>query len=254
MKVTVVTSVRNRVDCIAAAVDSVKAQTWPQVEHVVIDAASTDGTSELLRSILPPQACLVCEPDRGIYDGINKGIGRSSGEIVGLLHSDDTFADPDVLRDVARVFQDRPELDMVYGDVAFIDPKDPARVIRLYSSRHFKPALLRRGWIPAHTSVFLRRRVFERHGLYRTDYRIAGDFEYLARIFQDPQLIWHYLPRLMVRMRPGGASSAGLRAAWTLNRELLRACRENGLQTHWGILLMRYPRKLMEFLVPRLGR
>lgn len=252
MKLTVVTTVRNRLACVAKAVDSVTCQTWPDVQHVVVDGASTDGTTQLLQSILSEKARLICEPDTGIYDGINKGIARSDGEVIGLLHSDDAFADADVLADVARVFESKPELDMVYGDVAFIDPKKPGRFIRFYSSRHFRPELLRRGWIPAHTSVFLRRRVFDRHGLYRTDYRIAGDFEFMARIFQDPSLTWQYLPRTMVHMRPGGASTAGLRATLKLNLEVLRACRENGLRTHLGVLLMRYPLKLMEFLRPRL--
>jgi glycosyltransferase involved in cell wall biosynthesis len=253
MMLSVVTAVRNRLGCVAKAVESVNAQTWHPVQHVVVDGASTDGTTELLQSILPRDACLICEPDAGIYDGINKGIARSDGEVVGLLHSDDTFADPDVLRDVARAFEAQPDLDMVYGDIAFIDPEHPGRFIRYYSSRHFRPELLRQGWIPAHTSVFLRRRVFDRHGLYRTDYKIAGDFEFMARIFQDPGLNWQYLPRTMVHMRPGGASTAGLGATWRLNREVLRACRENGLQTHLGVLLMRYPRKVTEFLRPKLG-
>lgn len=253
MKLSVVTSVRNRVDCVAQAVESVQAQTWPEVQHLVVDGASTDGTTQLLQAVLPAGTRLVSEPDKGIYDGINKGIALAEGEVIGLLHSDDTFADPDVLRDVAMAFEQRPDLDMVYGDVAFVDPKDPGRITRFYSSRKFRPELLRRGWIPAHTSVFLRRRVFERNGLYCTDYRIAGDFEYMVRIFRDPVLTWQYLPRTLVHMRPGGASTAGLRATWRLNREVLRACRANGLHTHLGLLLLRYPLKLMEFLRPRPG-
>lgn len=254
MKISIVTAVYNRVDCIRRAVDSVNHQTWGDIQHVVVDGASTDGTRELLKTILPATALFISEPDRGIYDAINKGISRSDGDVIGLLHSDDVFADAQVLSKVALAFEQDPSLDMLYGDIDFYDAAQPGRRTRVYSSRRFTPERLASGWMPAHTSVFLRRRVFERHGLYRTDYRIAGDFEYMARIFRDRKIKTLYLPEIMVHMRTGGASTAGWRSTLTLNREVLRACRENGIRTSWLRLLSRYPEKLLEFALARQQR
>jgi len=251
LKVSIVTAVYNRVDCIARAVDSVRRQSWPAVQHVIIDGASVDGTRELLQSVLTEDALFISEPDRGIYDAINKGIQRCSGEVIGLLHSDDVFASDEIVRIVAEAFEKNSDLDVLYGDVAFFDSQKPDHCIRFYSSSRFKPELLAWGWMPAHTSVFMRKRVFDRNGLYRTDYRIAGDFEYMTRIFADPALEWRYLAQVMVHMRTGGASTSGWRSALTINREILRACRENGLSTNWLKLMLRYPRKLLEFIAIR---
>ncbi len=246
LRVSVVTVVRNRVDCIARAICSLQSQTWADVQHVVVDGGSTDGTVEVVRDMLPKDARWVSEPDRGIYDALNKGIAMCDGDLIGLLHSDDTFADSGVLETVARTFEQHPEVDIIYGDVAFFDAQDPTRCVRLYDSSRFRPSLLAWGWMPAHPSVFMRRRLIERHGSYRTDFRIAGDFEFLARVFSDPTLAWRYLPLVMVHMRTGGASTAGMRATLTLNREILRACRDIGIQTNLLKLMLRYPLKLRE--------
>jgi len=141
------------------------------------------------------------------------------------------------------------ELDAVYADVEFFRSEKPEAIVRRYSSRHFSPQKLAWGWMPAHPTLFLRRSVFDRFGLYRFDYRIGGDFEFVARIFKDGSVRYRYLPEVWIRMRVGGVSTSGLRSTLLLNREVLRACRENGIRTNWLMLLSKYPFKMLEFLV-----
>ncbi len=222
-------------------------QTHPDVEHVVIDGGSTDGTLQLLHECLHDGTLLVSEPDRGIYDAINKGIACSSGEIVGLLHSDDVYANDFILADVADIFAD-PEIDAVYGDVAFFRPAAPEKLVRRYRSDRFSPERLAWGWVPAHTALFLRRRVFEQYGLYKIDYKIASDYDFMARIFRAKLIRSKYLPTVLVHMRIGGVSTGGWRNTLLLNQEVLRACRENGIKTNMLKILSKYPLKIMEFL------
>lgn len=247
MNISIITAVFNRSSTIVKAVKSVQQQTHPEVEHVVIDGASTDGTLQLLHECLHDDAILVSELDCGMYDAINKGIVRSSGEIIGLMHSDDVYANKHVLADVADIFAD-PEIDAVYGDVAFFRPSTPGKLVRRYRSDLFNPERLAWGWVPAHTALFLRRRVFEQYGFYKINYKIASDYEFMARIFRSKVIRSKYLPNVLVHMRIGGVSTGGWRNTVLLNQEVLRACRENGIKTNMLKILSKYPLKIMEFL------
>ena len=247
MNISIITAVFNRSSTIVQAVKSVQQQTHPEVEHVVIDGASTDGTLQLLHECLHDGAILVSELDCGIYDAINKGIVRSSGEIIGLMHSDDVYANKHVLADVADIFADA-EIDAVYGDVAFFRPSTPEKLVRRYRSDRFNPERLAWGWVPAHTALFLRRRVFEQYGFYKINYKIASDYEFMARIFRSKVIRSKYLPNVLVHMRIGGVSTGGWRNTVLLNQEVLRACRENGIKTNMLKILSKYPLKIMEFL------
>ena len=247
MNISIITAVFNRSSTIVQAVKSVQQQTYPEVEHVVIDGASTDGTLQLLHECLHDDAILVSELDCGMYDAINKGIVRSSGEIIGLMHSDDVYANKHVLADVADIFADA-EIDAVYGDVAFFRPSNSEKLVRRYRSDLFNPERLAWGWVPAHTALFLRRRVFEQYGFYKINYKIASDYEFMARIFRSKVIHSKYLPRVLVHMRIGGVSTGGWRNTVLLNQEVLRACRENGIKTNMLKILSKYPLKIMEFL------
>jgi glycosyltransferase involved in cell wall biosynthesis len=247
VNISIITAVFNRSSTIVQAVKSVQQQTYPEIEHVVIDGASTDGTLQLLHECLHDDAILVSELDCGMYDAINKGIVRSSGEIIGLMHSDDVYANKHVLADVADIFAD-PEIDAVYGDVAFFRPSTPGKLVRRYRSDLFNPERLAWGWVPAHTALFLRRRVFEQYGFYKINYKIASDYEFMARIFRSKVIRSKYLPNVLVHMRIGGVSTGGWRNTVLLNQEVLRACRENGIKTNMLKILSKYPLKIMEFL------
>jgi len=247
MKISIVTVCFNAAETITSTLQSVAAQTHPQVEQIVVDGASTDGTLARIEAHGLHLAHLLSEPDCGIYDAMNKGIRLATGDVVGILNADDVYADNAVLARVASMM-DEERLDALYGDVAFFSVGAPTVTTRRYSSRHFSPARLAWGWMPAHPALFLRRDLFKRYGLYRTDYRIAGDYELIARVFTQPELRYRYVPEVLVRMRTGGVSTRGWRNTLLLNREVLRACRENGIRTNILKLLSKYPIKALEFV------
>lgn len=247
MKVSIVTVCFNAGDTIASTLRSVASQTHKDVEHIVIDGGSGDGTLTRIAEHGKRVAHLVSEPDRGIYDAMNKGIRLARGDIVGILNADDVYVDDTVVARVARTMRNGA-LDALYGDVEFFQAGQPERTTRRYSSRRFSPANLAWGWMPAHPTLFLRREVFDRYGLYRPDFKIAGDYELVARVFKDGDLKYHYLPEVLVRMSLGGVSTRGWKSNLLLNQEVLRACRENGIQTNWLKLLSKYPAKMLELV------
>jgi glycosyltransferase involved in cell wall biosynthesis len=248
MKISIVTVCHNAASTIADTLDSVAMQSHPDVEKIVIDGASTDDTLKIVERYAGTLAHVLSEPDHGVYDAMNKGLALASGDVVGFLNADDVYADKNVLARVVDIME-RESLDALFGDVEFFRPEDPTRTVRRYRSARFSPDQIALGWMPAHPALFLRRRVYESYGLFRTDYRIAGDFEYCARIFHKNTLLYRSLPDTLVRMRTGGISTSGWRNTVLLNREVLRACRENGIDTNILKIFSKYPAKLLEFLV-----
>jgi len=249
VKVTVITACYNSRRTIADSLRSVAAQSFPSIEHIVVDGGSTDGTLDVIRAHAARVAKVISGPDRGIYDALNKGVEHSSGDIIGFLHSDDIYSGPRVIEEIVSRMS-AESLEALYGDVAFVKGDEFDRVIRVYSSRRFRPSRLAWGWMPAHPALFLSRRLFKQYGLFKIDYKIAGDFELVARMFARPAFAYAYVPKILVKMRMGGASTRGLKAALILNREVMRACSENGIKTNYLKILSKYPAKALEFLVP----
>ena len=246
MKISVITAVYNRVATIGDALDSLRAQTWPDVEHVVIDGASTDGTLELLQARRDGISVLVSEPDKGIYDALNKGIARATGDVIGLMHSDDLYADQSVLADVAAAFDD-PKVDAVYGDLDYVAQDDTSRVIRRWRSGEYSPAMLSRGWMPPHPTLYLRRYVIEQWGVFDTSYRIAADYDAVLRYFGRGGIRPAYIPRVLVKMRVGGESNRSVARILLKSKEdyaTLRQNRVGGLAT----LVWKNVGKLGQFL------
>ncbi len=247
MKISIITAVRNAESTIGSALESVHRQSYPDVEHIVVDGLSTDRTMDIVRQYSGRLARVVSERDAGIYDAFNKGLKLATGDVVGFLNADDVYTAPDILQAVHDAFQ-RTQAGAVFGDVEFVRPEDPGRVVRHYSSRQFSAKRLRFGWMPAHPSLFLKRRLFEQFGGFDPSYRIAGDFELVARLFGRERIDFEYLPRVFVRMHTGGASTRGIKSTLIINREILRACRHNGISTNMALLWSRFPAKLMEYL------
>lgn len=245
--ISVITVCYNSAATLERTLASVAAQDWPSVEHIVIDGASTDGSAAILERFHPRLAKLVSEPDQGIYDAMNKGLDHSSGEIVCFLNADDQYVSNSVLSQVATLMHDH-QLDALMGDVGFFHESNPQRMVRRYRSKHFTPGRLAWGWMPAHPALFLSRAVVERVGRFKTDYRIAGDYEFIVRAFHGHEVRYRHLPEVLVNMQTGGASTGGFGAKLRLNREVLRACRENGLQTNIVKILSKYPAKILELL------
>ena len=247
MKVSIITVCFNSAATIARTLDSVDAQTWPDKEHWVIDGGSQDETLGIVDAHAKPWRHVLSEKDNGIYDAMNKGIRLATGDIVEFLNSDDFYHDTGVLARVALLMLSE-QLDALYGDVEFFRPGQRDALVRRYNSGRFTAARLGWGWMPAHPALFVRRTLFERYGAFRTDYRIAGDFEFIARVFKHLELRHRHLPETLVCMQLGGISTSGWRATLRINREMMRACRANGIRTNWLKMLARYPLKAMEFL------
>lgn len=251
MNISPITVCYNSAATIAHSLQSVNGQTHTHISQIVIDGGSTDGTADLVRQHGTRVTTLISEPDHGIYDAMNKGlrllIANPHVDVIGFLNADDSYAHPEVLAHVAQ-HMERGNLDALFGDVAFFHADAPDKLVRRYSSAHFTPDRIGWGWMPAHPALFVRREVFERAGLFRTDYRIAGDYEWVARAFKGDTLRYHYLPEVLVHMQTGGVSTGGWRNSIVLNQEVLRACRENGIATNWFKLLSKYPLKALEYL------
>lgn len=246
MKLTIITVCFNSAKTIAVTLKSVREQTYVNVEHIIIDGGSKDGTLDVVAAEGARVAKLVSEKDNGIYDAMNKGIQLATGDVVAFLNADDFYRDATVLARVVQVMQVE-QLDALYGDVEFFRPGQRDVVVRRYNSGRFTAGRLGWGWMPAHPALFVRKALFERYGIFRTDYRIAGDFEFIARVFKHSELRHRHLPKSLVCMQMGGISTSGWRATLQLNREMMRACRANAIQTNWLKMLVRYPLKALEF-------
>lgn len=245
--ISVITVCYNSAATLARALQSVVDQDWGRVEHIVIDGASTDGTGAILESFASRLSTILSEPDKGIYDAMNKGLDRASGDIICFLNADDSYASNKVLSQVAQLMNEQC-LDAVIGDVGFFQEENPNRMIRRYRSDRFTPGRLAWGWMPAHPALFLCRAVVERVGHFKTDYCIAGDFEFIVRAFHGQSLNYRHFPEVLVHMQTGGASTGGWRSKIILNREVIRACRENGLKTNIFKVISKYPEKMLELV------
>jgi len=246
LKISVVTAVFNAVSTIEQALDSVEGQVGANIEHIVVDGASTDGTLAVLLARRDSIGVLVSEPDRGIYDALNKGIALSTGDIVGFLHSDDLYAHEHVVARIAAAFDD-PDVDAVYGDLDYVARLDPYRVLRRWRSGAFQRQSLSTGWMPPHPTLYLRRKLYERLGTFDTGYRIASDYEFMLRLLSDRHVKVAYLPEVLVRMRMGGASNRSLANMLRKSREDYKALRSH----HVGGLIalaLKNLRKIPQFL------
>lgn len=246
MKISIITVCYNSALTIGSTLRSVRSQTYDGVEHIVIDGGSTDNTLNVVGAEGSHVDKLISEKDNGIYDAMNKGIQLATGDVVAFLNADDLYKDAYVLAKVAQVMQTE-QLDALYGDVEFFRAGQQDDIVRRYNSGRFTADRLGWGWMPAHPALFVRRALFKRYGVFRTDYRIAGDFEFIARVFKHPELRHRHLQKSLVCMQMGGISTSGWRATLQLNREMMRACRANAIPTNWFKMLMRYPLKALEF-------
>lgn len=250
LNVSIITVCFNSEKTIQGTIDSVLAQDYPAIEYIIVDGASSDGTLNLVSSYGDKISKVISEPDRGIYDAMNKGILSASGDVICMLNSDDLYANPSSIRHLVEHIQ-ASGADSVFADLLIVDRENTGRIIRHYDSSRFAPEKLRFGWMPAHPTFLAKRSVFKNWGLYSLDYRIASDFEMMARLFFKGRVSYAYLPEVVIRMRAGGISTAGLRNSWILNKEIVSACRENGIKTCLPLLLAKIPRKLLELFKAR---
>lgn len=230
-RISVVTSVYNNANEIRAAVDSVLSQRGVEVEYIVVDGASTDGTLDILRSYGARIDKLISARDRGIYDGLNRGVELATGDYVGFLHSDDLFADEYALQRLfAQLLNESPDNwpAALYGDLVYVDKQQPSRLIRYWRSSQFTPSKLRNGWMPPHPSLYVRREVMRTTGPFDITLRIAADYKFILQLFTQP-LRFLYVPGVVVKMRTGGASNRSLKAMIRKSSEDHQALRSAGI-------------------------
>lgn len=247
MRISVVTVVRNNALQIGDAIESVLSQDYADLEYIVVDGASTDGTIERIKGY-PRIHRWISEKDRGMYDALNKGIALASGELIGFLHSDDILSDSGAISRIAARFS-ASNADCVIGDVAFRN--SAGRIYRHYSARGFRNWHFRLGMMPPHPGFYVRRELYERLGGYSTQWRIAGDFELLLRFLLKNGVSWAHLPSVIVTMRPGGLSTQGPGSNVLLNREILEICRMHGVTTNRFLVYSKYLWKIWQFLPGR---
>jgi glycosyltransferase involved in cell wall biosynthesis len=246
LKVSIITVSYNSARTITDTITSVLAQTFTDIEYIVIDGASTDATARIITSFGLRISKFISEPDYGIYDALNKGIRLATGDIVGILNSDDFLYDNNVIEKVVNAFNEH-DIGAVIGDVQFVDPLQTSKVVRYYSSKNFSTARFRFGYMPAHPGFYVKRNLFEKFGYYKTDYKIAADFELVMRYLLTNQVKYKYLEIPIVSMRTGGISNKSIRSNYVLNKEISRACRENGIKTNIFFIYSKYFNKIFEF-------
>ena len=238
LKVSIITVVRNNKETIKYAIDSVLNQTYKDIEYIVVDGASTDGTVEVVKSYGGKITKFISEKDYGLYDAMNKGISLATGNIVGILNSDDFYVDNNVVKQVVREFNNRG-VDSVFADLVYISPSNINKVVRYFDSSQFKPSLFSYGLMPAHPTFFVKKSIYEKYGNFHTNFKNAADFDLLARFICTNKITYHYIDKVIVKMRLGGASTS-FSSIWTNNIEILRACKANGIKTNIFKILLRY--------------
>lgn len=246
LKVSIITVCYNSGKTIRGSLESVIAQDYADIEYIVVDGGSTDNTLEIIDEYRDSISTLISERDNGIYDAMNKGVACASGDVVGLLNSDDFYETRHAISDVVAAFDCAPASDVVFGDVVFVAPSDLTRVTRYYSSAKFRPWKLRFGWMPPHPATFVRRRIYDCFGGYSLKYKISADYEIFVRWLLVNRLHYLRIDKVLVRMRAGGASTSGLKSSVKLNREIVRACRDNEIYTNIFFVLLKIPFKVLE--------
>ena len=251
MKVSIVTVSYNSAQTLGDTMKSVLEQTYHDIEYIVVDGGSTDNTIAIIHqyeSQFGDRMKWVSEKDNGIYDAMNKGIQMATGDVVGILNSDDFFTSSDVIERMVAGF-DSDNTDAVYGDIHFIHDGNPEKCVRYYSSKPFRPLWLRFGFMPAHPSFYCRRELFDKAGLYKTDYKIGSDYEMMVRLFMVHKIRAKYLPIDFVTMRTGGASTRNVRSRLQLIQDDVRGCRENGIYTNPLMISMKFLYKIFELKI-----
>ena len=250
MKVSIITVSFNSAKTIADTIKSVLSQDFPEIEYIIVDGNSSDDTVKIIRQYENRISKWISEKDQGMYDAMNKGITMATGDVIGILNSDDVYMNNHVISDLTDLLE-KQKAQVVFADLILVDQDDDNKVLRYYDSGHFHPDKFRYGWMPAHPTVFVRRELYQAVGLFSTTYQIAADYEMLIRMLAIQKAPYAYFPKPVVRMRSGGASTAGISRNWILNKEIVRACKENGIYSNMAMLLLKIPTKLWGRLFPK---
>ncbi len=251
MKISVVTVTFNSAATVRDTIESVLRQEYSDYEYLVIDGGSKDNTVDIIKEMEPKfegRMRWISEKDKGMYDGINKGIRMATGDVVGIINSDDFYHRTDIFEHINKAFEEDKAIEAIYGDVRFVNPDNLEKTVRYYSSKHWKPWRFRFGFMPAHPTFFTYKENFEKYGYYQYDYHIAADYELLIRHLYTNHVPTKYVPVDFMKMRTGGRSTNGWKANILLNKEIVRGCKENGIWTCMPLLFLKYFIKVFELV------
>lgn len=251
MKISIITATYNSGATVRDTLESVLRQTYKDFELIIKDGGSKDKTLEICKEFEPKfegRLRIISSKDKGIYDAMNQGVGAATGDVVGLLNSDDFYTSDDALEIIASAFVKNTELDAVYGDIHFVNDGALDKCVRYYSSELFSRKWMRLGFMPAHPSFYCRKSCYEKHGVFDTSFKIAADFENLLRLIYIGRIKTQYIKKDFVTMRTGGASTAGFRSRKTIMKEHLRGLKKNGIYSNVFLLSLRYIYKVYELV------
>jgi glycosyltransferase len=251
MKISIITIVYNNQDSIASCIQSVLDQTYPSIEHIVIDGGSTDGTQEKIAPLIKKLAYYVSEKDTGLYNALNKGIKKATGDIIGILHSDDFYHNNNVLQDVVTTFE-KSSTDLVYGNGMYVDKEDISWVKRIYKSKPYRKRYLPLGWIPLHTTIYVKKELFEKYGYYDESYSIASDYDISLRWFSNKSIKKVFLNKWLVVMRLGGKSTTAAlqKKKSSEDYQIMKEYNLAGFFT----LAFKIGRKIPQYVIPRIWK
>lgn len=248
MTITIITATYNSGKTLRDTFESVLRQGYQDYEYLIVDGASKDDTVQIIKEYEPKfggRLRYISEPDNGLYDAMNKGIWMATGDVVGILNSDDFYTSDDALQTIADAFRSN-DIDATYGDIHFVNDDDLTKMVRYYSSAVFKRAFMRFGLMPAHPSFYCKKSVYDKYGSFDTSYKVAADFENLLRLIFVNRIKTLYIPKDFVTMRTGGTSTAGLNSRKLIMRDHLRAMKQNGVCSNFFLLSLRYFYKIYE--------
>lgn len=255
LKISIITATYNSGKTIKDTLSSVLNQSYKNYELIIKDGGSNDNTVEICReyeNIFEGRLKVISEPDKGIYDAMNRGIDNASGDIVGILNSDDFYTSDDILDRIAKEFSADKDLDAIYGDIHFVSPDNLTKCTRYYSSSYFRPSLLRFGFMPAHPSFYVRKEVYDKYGLYDLQFRTSSDFEWIVRLFAKYHIRAKYIKKDFVTMRTGGESTAGIEAKRKVNNDIVASLKKHGIFTCGAFKYIRYAWKGIELIYTKI--
>ena len=231
MKISIITVVLNNSSTIKDAIESVLSQTYHDIEYIIIDGCSTDGTLEIIQGYSKHITKIISEKDKGIYDAMNKGISLSSGDIIGILNSDDVYFDENVIKDVINAFE-MNQTDSIYGDLMYVERNDLSKIVRYWKSSVFKIGSFAKGWHPPHPTFFTKKNLYDRYGLFDINMKVSADFDLMLRFLEKNKITTSYLSKVLVKMRTGGESNKSLKNIIISNISILKSFKKNNIEVN----------------------
>ena len=249
MKVSVITATNNSEKTIKDCLKSLTSQVYQNIEFIIVDNVSTDMTIDIVTSfkLKNNSIKLISDPDRGIYDALNKGVSYASGDIIGFLHSDDIYYDCFSILNIVNLFREK-ETDGVFGDLQYVNKQDIKKIVRFWKSSAFNSSLLKKGWMPAHPTLFLKKEVYKKHGKFNLSFKISADYDFMLRIFKDDSLRFTYLTKVITKMRVGGARNRSVKNIIQKTKEDYRAVRSNNIGG-WYLIFLKNVSKVRQFII-----